>query len=141
MALSASPVPTYHNTTVTPQGLGAVNVNYIEAGNPSLPTFVLLHGFPSSSNQFRDLIPLLSDSYHVLAPDFPGFGLTTVEHHDFKYTFDNLTAVIQAWLLALNVTSYAVYIFDYGAPVGLRLAVNNPDQVGAIFVLNRRGYC
>ncbi|KAK5685599.1 hypothetical protein LTR17_027081 [Elasticomyces elasticus] len=103
--------PTYHDLALT-TSLGDATVHYVEAGNASKPTVLLLHGSPSSSNQFRDLIPLISDSYHVLAPDLPAFGLTKVTS-DFVYTFDNLTTIIAIWLLALNITCYAVYIFDY----------------------------
>ena len=131
--------PTYYNLSVTPSGLGSIDVHYIEAGSPNLPTVLLLQGFPSSSNQYRGLIELLHDDYHVLAPDFPGYGLTSTPS-DFKYTFDNLGATIGAWLAALNITSYAMYLFDYGAPVGHRLALKNPDHVKAIVVQNGNSY-
>ena len=131
--------PTYHNISVAPSGLGNFTINYVEAGSSQLPTVVLLHGFPSSTTQFRDFIPLISNDYHVLAPDLPGFGLTT-SPQDLSYTFDNLTAAISAWLVALNVTSYVVYVFDYGAPVGLRLALKNPDHVKAIITQNGNAY-
>ncbi|KAK3617219.1 hypothetical protein LTR56_025433 [Elasticomyces elasticus] len=133
-----TPSPSYHDLAVD-TNLGNASVHYIEAGSVSKPTVLLLHGFPSSSNQFRDLVPLLSDSYHVLAPDLPGFGLTKVPE-DFVYTFDALTTIIAAWLIALNVTRYAVYIFDYGAPVGLRLALQNPDHIAAIISQNGNAY-
>ena len=138
--MAASPyVPTYHNISVAPSGLGTFNINYVEAGAPTLPTVLLLHGFPSSSTQYRDFIPLISGSYHVLAPDLPGFGLTT-SPADLKYTFDNLTAAIAAWLVALQITSYAVYMSDYGAPVAQRLALANPDQVKVIVSQNGNSY-
>ncbi|KAK5685681.1 hypothetical protein LTR17_027018 [Elasticomyces elasticus] len=130
--------PAYHDLALT-TSLGDATVHYVEAGNTSKPTVLLLHGFPSSSNQFRDLIPLISDSYRVLAPDLPAFGLTRVTG-DFVYTFDSLTTIIAAWLPALNITRYAVYIFDYGAPVGLRLAVRNPDHIAAIISQNGNAY-
>ena len=98
--------PTYHDITVN----NSVNVHYFEAGSKSLPTLLLLHGFPSSSTQYRDLAPLLSHKYHIIAPDFPGFGLTQAPP-DFSYTFDNLAAVTQALLTNLNITSYAIYVF------------------------------
>lgn len=116
-----------------------LEVHSVEAGLPTSPTILLLHGFPSDSNQFRDLIPLLSMSYHILAPDLPGFGLTVVPA-DFKYTFDSMAHIVDAWLRKLNVTSYAVYIFDYGAPVGLRLALKNPNHVKAIISQNGNAY-
>ena len=132
-------IPSYNNLSVTPSGLGTFNIHYVEAGSPHLPTVLLLHGFPSSSTQFRDFIPLLSNNYHILAPDLPGFGLTT-SPPDLKYTFDNLTAAIGAWLVALKISSYAVYIFDYGAPIGLRLALENPNQIQAIISQNGNAY-
>ena len=133
-------VPTYHNLSVSPPEIGTVHVNYVEAEDTQLPTFLLLHGFPSDSNQIRDLIPMLSNDYHVLAPDFPGYGLTTVESDNFKYTFDNIAAVVSSLLEALHITSYAIYIFDYGAPVGLRLALANPSHVKAIVTQSGNAY-
>lgn len=137
--MAVSYIPTYHNLSVTPLGLGTFNINYVKAGSPNLPTVLLLHGFPSSSTQFRDFVPLLSNDYHVLAPDLPGFGLTK-SPRDLKYTFDNLAKAISAWLVALNVTSYAVYMFDYGAPVAQRLALENPVQVKAMITQNGNAY-
>jgi pimeloyl-ACP methyl ester carboxylesterase len=131
-------VPTYHDLPLS-TSFGEVSVHYIEAGDPSLPTMILYAGFPSSSTQYRNLVPLLSDSYHILGPDFPGFGLTTVPDN-FVYTFDNLAAVTDAWLEALKLKSYAIYIFDYGAPVGLRLATKHPEQVKAIVSQNGNAY-
>ena len=126
---------TYNNITVAP----STNVSYIEAGSKTLPTLLLLHGFPSSSNQWRNLIPLLSATYHIIAPDLPGFGLTTVPA-DYNYTFENLTNTISAFLTALQLSSYAVYIFDYGAPIGLRLALQKPESIKAIFTQNGNAY-
>ena len=127
--------PTYHTLTV-PDGS---NISYIEAGASHLPTLLLLHGFPSSSNQFRNLISLLSSSYHLISPDLPGYG-TTSTPANYTFTFDNLTATISALLVALNVAKYAVYIFDYGAPVGLRLALQNPEAITAIISQNGNAY-
>ena len=126
---------TYNNIAVSPN----TTVSYISAGSPTLPTLLLLHGFPSSSNQFRNLVPLLSTTYHVLAPDLPGFGLTTYPS-DYAFTFDNLSLTISAFLTALNIISYAMYIFDYGAPVGLRLALANPSSIKAIISQNGNAY-
>lgn len=140
IAMAAAPYkPTFHNVDVAVKGLGDFKINYIEAGSPHASTILLLHGFPSSANQYRDLIPLLSGDYHVLAPDMPSYGATT-SPKDMKYTFDNLTAVISAWLDTLKINSYAVYIFDYGAPVGLRLALQKPDHVKAIISQNGNAY-
>ncbi|KAK3617002.1 hypothetical protein LTR56_024447 [Elasticomyces elasticus] len=130
--------PGYHDLALT-TSLGNATVHYVEAGDTPKSTVLLLHDFPSSSNQSRDLIPLISDSYHVLAPDLLAFGLTKVTS-DFVYTFEKSTNINAAWLLALNITRYAVYILDYGAPVGLRLAVHNPDHIAAIISQNGNAY-
>lgn len=132
-------VPTYHQLDVKPDGSSTIGINYVEAGDTNLPTVLLLHGFPSDISQFRDLIPMLSNDYHVLAPDLPGFGLTTYPE-DFVFTFDNLARAIRAWLTALKINSYAMYIFDYGAPVGLRLALEKPDEVKSIIAQNGNAY-
>lgn len=126
---------TYNNIAITPN----TTVSYISAGSPTLPTLLLLHGFPSSSNQFRNFIPLLSTTYHVLAPDLPGFGLTTFPP-EYDFTFDNLALTINAFLTALNIGIYAMYIFDYGAPVGLRLALSNQSSIKAIISQNGNAY-
>lgn len=128
-------VPTYHSITLP----NSVNIHYFEAGSPSLPTLLLLHGFPSSSTQFRDLAPLLSHKYHLIAPDFPGYGLTTAPA-DFAYTFDNLAATTLALLTHLHISSYAIYVFDYGAAVGWRLALANPSAITAIISQNGNAY-
>lgn len=128
---------TYNNITLPASS--NTTISYIAAGAPTLPTLLLLHGFPSSSNQFRNLIPLLSSSYHIIAPDLPGYGLTTVPS-DYTYTFGNLALTIGAFLIALHITSYAVYIFDYGAPVAFRLAVKNPHSIKAIISQNGNAY-
>ena len=115
---------------------------YREAGNAQDPTLLLLHGFPSSSFYFRDAIPILaSHGYHVIAPDFPGFGFTTVPE-GYKYTFENMTMSISGWLKALPnpVEKFAMYVFDYGAPIGFRLALENPSAVTAIVSQNGNAY-
>lgn len=114
-------------------------MHYIEAGSASKPTLVLLHGFPSSTTQFRHFIPLLSDRYHVLAPDLVGFGLTRAPS-DWQYTFDNMTAVVAAWLEKLQVKEHVVYAFDYGMPVSIRLALSQPHIIKAIITQNGNGY-
>lgn len=114
-------------------------VFYRQAGPESAPVILLLHGFPSSSHQYRNLIPILAKKYRVLAPDLPGFGFTTVPAR-FEYTFDNLAAVISEFLDKLSITRFSVYIFDYGAPTGLRLALQRPDAVQAIISQNGNAY-
>jgi pimeloyl-ACP methyl ester carboxylesterase len=118
-----------------------VDVFYREAGDRAKPTVLLLHGFPSSSHMYRDLIPLLAASFHVVAPDLPGFGFTSVpEERSFKYTFDNLAAIMESFVRALGLTKFAVYVFDYGAPVGFRLAMAHPERVTAIISQNGNAY-
>lgn len=125
-------------TTVSADGL---KVFYRHAGSPSAPTILLLHGFPSSSHQFRNLIPLLASKYHVVAPDLPGYGFTVVPpEREYKYTFANFATTIGAFLDALAIKKFAVYIFDYGAPTGLRLALKRPDAVAAIISQNGNAY-
>jgi len=114
---------------------------YREAGPADAPVFLLLHGFPTSSFMFRDLIPLLADHYHVIAPDHLGFGLSDAPGADeFDYSFDALTDLTEGLLTHLGVTHYAMYVQDYGAPVGWRLALRNPDAVTAIVTQNGNGY-
>ncbi|QSZ35936.1 hypothetical protein DSL72_007058 [Monilinia vaccinii-corymbosi] len=118
-----------------------VDIFYREAGPSDAPTLLLLHGFPSSSHQYRNLIPLLSKKYHILAPDLPGFGFTEVpEARNYKYTFDALTTSVESFLSELHVEKYSIYIFDYGAPVGLRLALRHPHAIQSIISQNGNAY-
>jgi len=118
-----------------------VDVFYREAGLPTNPTILLLHGFPTSSLMFRNLIPLLTSTHHLVAPDLPGFGFTSVpDERKYKYTFDALAATVGAFVDALHLTKYAIYIFDYGAPTGLRLALAHPEKVTAIITQNGNAY-
>jgi pimeloyl-ACP methyl ester carboxylesterase len=117
------------------------DVFYREAGPESAPTILLLHGFPTSSNMFRNLIPLLANSFHVVAPDYPGFGLSSMpDHKSFAYTFENLTNIVEGFVQALNLTKYSLYVMDYGAPIGYRLALRLPDRVQALIVQNGNAY-
>jgi pimeloyl-ACP methyl ester carboxylesterase len=121
--------------------VGPVRVFYREAGDRSNPTVLLLHGFPSSSHMFRDLIPLLADRYHVVAPDMPGFGFTEApERGSFTYDFDHLAEVIAGFTDTLGLERYAIYVFDYGAPVGFRLAMTRPERITAIVTQNGNAY-
>jgi len=118
-----------------------LKVFYREAGDPKAPTVLLLHGFPTSSHMFRDLIPALADRYHVVAPDLPGFGFTDApERTHFRYSFDHLAEVIERFTENLGLSHYAVYVFDYGAPVGFRLAVRHPEQITAMISQNGNAY-
>ncbi|WP_454716680.1 alpha/beta fold hydrolase [Caulobacter segnis] len=119
--------------------VGDVSIFYREAGDPERPTIMLLHGFPTSSHQFRDLIPRLADRYHVVAPDLPGFGFTTAPD-GFDYSFANLAKAMEAFTDAIGLQRYAIYIFDYGAPVGLRLALARPGTITAIISQNGNAY-
>jgi pimeloyl-ACP methyl ester carboxylesterase len=118
-----------------------VSLFYREAGPSDAPVVLLLHGFPTSSFQYRELIPRLADRYRVVAPDLPGFGFTVVpEERRYKYTFDSLAETILAFTDALNLTRYAMYVFDYGAPTGLRVATQRPERVTAIVSQNGNAY-
>jgi len=114
---------------------------YREAGAKDAPTLLLLHGFPTSSHMFRNLIPPLADRYHVIAPDLPGFGFSkSPGREDFRYTFENLSHVIDRFTEEIGLDGYAIYIFDYGAPVGLRLALAHPERITAIISQNGNAY-
>jgi pimeloyl-ACP methyl ester carboxylesterase len=118
-----------------------ISIFYREAGPADGPVVLLLHGFPTSSFQFRELIPRLADKYRVIAPDLPGFGFTEVPaERNYTYTFDSLAKSIEAFTDALALQQYALYIFDFGAPTGLRLAVSRPERVTAIFSQNGNAY-
>lgn len=123
------------------QQVNDVNVFYREAGPPDAPIVLLLHGFPTSSHMFRDLIPELTKNYRVIAPDLPGFGLTeSPSRAKFDYTFNHLAAVIEGFIAALALPRFALYIFDYGAPVGLRVAMANPEKITALISQNGNAY-
>ncbi|GBQ96619.1 putative hydrolase [Acetobacter nitrogenifigens DSM 23921 = NBRC 105050] len=123
------------------QQVGDVSIFYREAGPKDAPVLLLLHGFPTASHMFRDLIPLLSDRYRVIAPDLPGFGQTHAPPRErFAYSFDNLANVLSGFVEALHITRYTLYIFDYGAPIGLRLAMRHPERVVAIISQNGNAY-
>jgi pimeloyl-ACP methyl ester carboxylesterase len=121
--------------------VNALDIFYREAGSPGAPVLLLLHGFPTSSNMFRNLIPRLATSFHVIAPDFPGFGQSSMpDRGSFAYTFENLTNVIDTLLEQLGLGRFSLYVMDYGAPVGYRLALRRPDQVRALIVQNGNAY-
>lgn len=118
-----------------------LDVFYREAGPADAPVVLLLHGYPTSSFMFRNLIPVLSQRYRVIAPDLPGFGFSAAPLRDqFAYTFDNLAGVMQDFVDGLSLKRFALYIFDYGAPVGLRLALSNPEKITAIVSQNGNAY-
>ena len=121
--------------------VNGTEIFYREAGDRSRPTLLLLHGFPTSSHMFRDLIPELTDRYHVIAPDLPGFGQSAMRPRgDFGYTFDNIADVIDRFTEVVGLTRFAIYIFDYGAPVGLRIAARHPERITAIITQSGNSY-
>ena len=124
--------------TITIDGL---DIFFREAGPQDAPTILLLHGFPTSSHMFRNLIPQLSDRFHLVAPDYPGYGnssMPTVE--EFDYTFDNLAKVMEQFIQKIGLKKYSLYLMDYGAPVGFRLAVSHPERVDALIIQNGNAY-
>ncbi len=132
----------YQTTPVRDRRSGSdVKVFYREAGHKDAPAVLLLHGFPSSSHQYRGLIDRLSDKYRLIAPDLPGFGFSDApDANSFGYTFDHLAEVIESFTDAINLDRYAIYVFDYGAPVGFRLALSRPDRVTALISQNGNAY-
>jgi pimeloyl-ACP methyl ester carboxylesterase len=116
-------------------------VFYREAGAPSAPRLLLLHGFPSASHMFRDLIPLLSERFHIVAPDLPGFGRSDMPaRNSFTYTFENIATVVDRFTEAIGFERFALYVFDYGAPTGFRLAAKHPERITAIISQNGNAY-
>jgi pimeloyl-ACP methyl ester carboxylesterase len=127
-----------HNLKIKANGL---NIFYRDAGPKDGPVILLLHGYPTSSHMFRNLIPLLSEKYHVIAPDLPGFGFSDAKSHDqFEYTFDNLAKTMQSFIDNLGLKQFVMYVFDYGAPTGFRLAMANPEKITAIISQNGNAY-
>lgn len=121
--------------------IDGLDIFYREAGPKDAPTVLLLHGFPTSSQMFRNLIPALADKYHVIAPDYPGFGYSSAPAADkFDYTFDKLADVIGKFTEKVGLTKYSLYVQDYGAPVGYRLAVKHPERVTGLIVQNGNAY-
>jgi pimeloyl-ACP methyl ester carboxylesterase len=138
IAMNTSNIPTIKLQTVDADG---IKIFYREAGPADGPVLLLLHGYPTSSHMFRHLIPRLASSFRLIAPDLPGFGFTEVPaERQYQYTFANVAVTINAFVEALNLKRYAIYVFDYGAPTGFRLAVAHPERVSAIISQNGNGY-
>ncbi|NJO42677.1 MAG: alpha/beta hydrolase [Cyanobacteria bacterium RU_5_0] len=129
------------STTFHTISIDGLNIFYREAGSKENPTILLLHGFPTSSHMFRNLIPLLADRFHLVAPDYPGFGNSSMPTVDeFDYTFDHLADVMDQFTKALGLSKYSLYVMDYGAPIGFRLAAKHPERVAALIVQNGNAY-
>jgi len=132
-----APAVVHYNTKT----IDGVNVFYREAGPKDAPVVLLLHGFPTSSHMFRNLIPLLADKYHVIAPDYPGFGQSDApDHTKFAYTFGHYADIVDTLVTELGAKKYAMYVQDYGAPVGYRLAIKHPERVTGLIVQNGNAY-
>jgi pimeloyl-ACP methyl ester carboxylesterase len=136
-AISTEKQPTLHKTV----SVNGLNIFYREAGDVNKPTILLLHGYPTSSHMFRNLITDLSVQYHVLAPDYPGFGRSDQPlMKDFEYTFNNMASIVEGFLKELNVEKYSIYLMDYGAPIGFRIAAKYPQKVDALIIQNGNAY-
>jgi len=118
-----------------------VDIFYREAGDPKRPTLLLLHGFPTSSHMFRELIPALADQYHLVAPDYPGYGFSSMPNVDeFDYSFDNISRIIERFTDEIGLDRYSLYLMDYGAPVGFRIATNRPERIETLIIQNGNAY-
>ncbi len=136
-AVRSTALSTRHRTTE----VDGLEIFYREAGPQEAPTILLLHGFPTSSHMFRNLIPALSDRFHLVAPDYPGYGNSSMPSVDeFDYTFDRLAEVVEKFITKLRLKRYSLYVMDYGAPVGFRIATRHPQQVEALIVQNGNAY-
>ncbi len=121
--------------------IDGLNIFYREAGNPNKPTLLLLHGFPTSSHMFRDLIPLLADQYHLVAPDYPGYGQSSMPSvHEFEYSFDNVANIVDKFIEKIELKTYSLYLMDYGAPIGFRIATKHPERVNGLIIQNGNAY-
>ncbi len=143
LSASASPPVNSADATITydTANIEGIDVFYREAGPKDAPVVVLLHGFPTSSNMFRNLIPALAQNYRVIAPDYPGFGQSEVpDRQHYRYTFDGFADLVDKLLVRLGAQRYALYVMDYGAPVGYRIAIKHPERVTALVVQNGNAY-
>jgi pimeloyl-ACP methyl ester carboxylesterase len=121
--------------------IDGIKIFYREAGSPDKPTIVLLHGFPTSSHMFRNLIPVLAQNYHVIAPDYPGYGYSDMPSmKDFDYSFDHIADLTDKFLQKLGISKYSLYVMDYGAPIGFRIAASHPERIQTLIVQNGNAY-
>jgi len=133
--------PSFTQTRHKTVKVNGIDIFYREAGPKNAPTILLLHGYPTSSHMFRNLIPALSDRYHLLAPDYPGYGRSEQPPMaEFDYTFDNMAKIVEGFLKALNVDKFSIYLMDYGAPIGYRIAAKYPKRVEALIIQNGNAY-
>ncbi len=135
---SSESVSTVHYNTIR---IGDIDLFYREAGAKEAPALLLLHGFPTSSNMFRNLIPRLAGSFRIIAPDYPGYGFSSMpDRKSFAYTFENMTNLVEELTKKLGLEKYAMYVMDYGAPIGYRLAIRHPEKVSGLIVQNGNAY-
>ncbi|PZV09019.1 MAG: hydrolase [Leptolyngbya sp.] len=128
-------------TTYRTVAIDGLDIFYREVGSRDNPTILLLHGFPTSSHMFRNLIPALADRFHLVAPDYPGYGNSSMPSvSEFDYTFDHLAEIIEKFIAAIDLKKYSLYVMDYGAPIGYRIAAKNPERVQGLIVQNGNAY-
>ena len=128
-------------TTYRTVSIDGLDIFYREAGSRGNPTILLLHGFPTSSHMFRNLIPALADKFHLIAPDYPGYGNSSMPTvNEFDYTFDHLAEIMEKFIAAIDLKKYSLYVMDYGAPIGYRIAAKYPEQVQSLIVQNGNAY-
>ncbi|WP_263357674.1 alpha/beta fold hydrolase [Acidicapsa ligni] len=136
--VSSNSATTVHYNTAR---IGDVDLFYREAGAKGAPVLLLLHGFPTSSNMFRNLIPRLAGSFHIIAPDYPGYGFSSMpDRKEFAYTFEKMTDLVEQLTIKLGIEKYIIYVMDYGAPIGYRLAIRHPKKIAGIVVQNGNAY-
>lgn len=128
-------------TTYRTVSIDGLDIFYREAGSRDNPTILLLHGFPTSSHMFRNLIPALADKFHLVAPDYPGYGNSSMPTvNEFDYTFDRLAEIVEKFIAAIALKKYSLYVMDYGAPIGYRIAAKYPERVQSLIVQNGNAY-
>ena len=138
---NANQVQMANQTLYKTAKIEGLDIFYREAGDSDKPTLLLLHGFPTSSHMFRDLIPKLSDKYHVIAPDYPGYGNSSMPSvKEFDYTFDHMATIVEKLLGKLSIDKFSMYVMDYGAPVGFRIASANPEKIESLIIQNGNAY-
>ncbi len=137
-SFAAQPINRVSYKTVSIDGL---DIFYREAGDPKKPTILLLHGFPTSSHMFRDLIPALADRFHLVAPDYPGYGYSSMPAVDkFDYSFDKLANIVEQFIDKVGLKTYSMYLMDYGAPIGFRIATKYPERIESLIIQNGNAY-